>query len=322
MQDSQQSAVAEFEGATDTRSPIHGHNAPPARRAATGPDTVRAADGFPIATTRLQAHGNPAGVVIVAGAIGVPQRFYRRFTRFAQRRGYDTVTFDYRGIARSAPATLRGFRMDLRDWGRLDLAAVIDDAAARAAETHTPVYLVGHSFGGHALAMTPNHSRVHAGFIYGMGAGWHGWMTARERLKVQLLWGVVGPLLTRAHGYLPWSRIGMGEDLPIDAYRQWRQWCRYPHFCLDDPALGAELRAQFAQVATPLCVASSTDDAWSPPRSRNAILTGFTNAPLTRLDLDASALPVKALGHMGFFRTTAESLWPAVFQWFRDAATQ
>jgi predicted alpha/beta hydrolase len=31
-------------------------------------------------------------------------------------RGYLAATFDYRGIGESAPATLRGFQVDIRDW--------------------------------------------------------------------------------------------------------------------------------------------------------------------------------------------------------------
>lgn len=289
-------------------------------RAEAGAATVVTTDGYPIAVSRLSATAAPIGMLIVAGAIGVPQRFYRRFTKFAQRRGYDTVTFDYRGVARSAPASLRDMRMDLRDWGRQDLAAVIADTAARAAASHVPVYLVAHSFGGHALGLTPNHAMLTACFSFGTGAGWHGWMTMRERLKVLALWNVAGPLLTRWKGYLPWQMLRMGEDLPLDVYRQWRQWCRYPRFFLDDPAAGADLRAAFASVRTPILAVASSDDAWSPPRSRDAMLSGFTNASIERCTLDPATLNLPPLGHMGFFRPDAQVLWPMVLQWLESHA--
>lgn len=35
--------------------------------------------------------------IVIAGATGVPQQFYQRFSRFAADNGYRTVTFDYRG---------------------------------------------------------------------------------------------------------------------------------------------------------------------------------------------------------------------------------
>ena len=55
-------------------------------------------------------------------------------------------------------------------------------------------------------------------------------MPPLERLRVLAMWRLVGPLLTRWKGYLPWSLLGMGEDLPLDVYRQWREWCSHPRY--------------------------------------------------------------------------------------------
>ena len=37
------------------------------------------------------------------------------------------------------------------------------------------------------------------------------------------MWRVIGPLMTRYKGYLAWSKLGMGEDLPLGVYRQWKR---------------------------------------------------------------------------------------------------
>ncbi len=255
---------------------------------------------------------------MIAGAIGVPQRFYRKFAQYTRRCGYEVITFDYRGIALSAPRTLAGFRMDFLDWGRQDLAAVIDAAANRADALCVPVYVVAHSFGGHALGLAPNHARVRACVMFGTGAGWHGWMPLREKLKVLALWNVVGPALSHGKGFLPWSVLGMGEDLPLDVYQQWRRWCRHPRFFLDDPEIGEEMRSQFQRVQTPLLAVAALDDAWSPPRSRDAILSGFRRAQITRVDLDPTQMKVGPIGHMGFFRANAQKLWPMVIDWLES----
>ena len=102
--------------------------------------------------------------------------------------------------------------MNYFDWGRLDLAAAVN--AMSSAEM--PLYIVGHSFGGHAFGMLPNHARVAGLYTFGTGAGWHGWMPPLERIKVLAMWHLLGPLLTRWKGYLSWSLLGLGEDLPID----------------------------------------------------------------------------------------------------------
>jgi predicted alpha/beta hydrolase len=282
------------------------------------PHRIVAADGYALATHRFQTSQAPRGVVVMAGAIGVPQRFYHRFAEFACERGHDVVTFDYRGIAGSAPPSLRGFRMDFRDWGRLDMAAVVDAGASHAVSLGVPLYVVAHSFGGHALGMLPNHDRVRACLTYGTGAGWHGWMPNGERLKVMALWNIVGPMLTAWKGYLPWSILGMGEDLPLDVYRQWRKWCQYPRFFFDDPEIGAEMRTMYARVRTPILALSALDDAWSPPRSRDAFLSGYSNATRQTQDLDARQLGTGALGHMGYFRSRAATLWPAALDWLES----
>ena len=120
--------------------------------------TLHAADGYPLAARRYHAATPPRAHLVVGGATAVPQGFYKRFARHAASRGFDVLTLDYRGIGQSAPSTLKGFRMDYLDWGRLDLAAGV--AAMR--QPGVPLYLVGHSYGGHALGLLPDPGQVRA----------------------------------------------------------------------------------------------------------------------------------------------------------------
>lgn len=117
---------------------------------------LNAADGYPIASMRFNSSGRLKGHLIVAGATGVPQGFYRRFAEFASNQGFTTLTFDYRGIGKSSPPYLKGFEASFLDWAHLDLAAVVDEMASDA----IPLFIVGHSFGGHALGLLPNHHLV------------------------------------------------------------------------------------------------------------------------------------------------------------------
>jgi predicted alpha/beta hydrolase len=220
------------------------------------------------------------------------------------------MTLDYRGIGLSAPTTLRGFRMDYFDWGRLDLAAAVDAMSS----PDVPLYVVGHSYGGHAFGVLPNHHRVAGLYTFGTGAGWHGWMPPLERIKVLAMWHVLGPLLTRWNGYLSWSLLGMGEDLPLDFYRQWKRWCRYPNNFFGDPAMRHVVR-RFHQILAPLMAANSIDDCWSPPRSRDAFMAGYRNAARHTLDIDPTDIGLRAIGHMGYFRPEAQPLWESALAW-------
>lgn len=273
--------------------------------------TLMAADGYPLVAHRFHSPSPPRGHLVVGGATAVPQGFYKRFAEHAARRGFDVLTLDYRGIGQSAPSSLKGFRMDYLDWGRLDLAAAV--SAMR--RPGVPLYLVGHSYGGHALGLLPDPNAVDGAYTFATGAGWHGWMPPLERLRVLFLWRVLGPVWTRMHGYLQWSRLGMGEDLPIDVYRQWRQWCRYPRYFFDDPTMQATTE-RFGDVRFPIVAVNALDDAWAPPASRDAFMAGYRNAAVRSVTLDSRRAGLDAIGHMGYFRPKAAPLWNEALDWF------
>jgi len=274
--------------------------------------TIHAADGYPLGAERHDPPGPERGHIVMAGAAAVPQGFYRRFAEYAATLGYTVTTFDYRGVGRSAPPTLRGFDADFLDWGQLDLAAVVRACAGGG----VPLLLVGHSFAGNAFGMLPNHHLVDAVYLFGTGTGWHGFMPPPEQWRVRFLWHVLAPLLVRRHGYLAWRRFGLGEDLPLGVYRQWKRWCRRPRFLLDDPGL-TSVALNFAHVTTPIMAVNAIDDRWAPPVSRDAFMSGYSGAPWRGADIDHLAL-----GHMGYFRERGRPLWDAALEWFERLPTR
>ena len=267
--------------------------------------SVSALDGFQLAARRFPFDGAHARIV-VAGATGVPQGFYAAFALYAQARGFDVITFDYRGVGGSAPASLRGFEMDYRDWARLDLAGVLEHVAG-----DVPLHIVAHSYGGHALGLLPDPSVVSTMYAFGSGSGWHGWMPRAERIRVALLWNVVGPVVVNSMGYLAWKRLGFGEDLPLGVYRQWKHWCRFPGYWFDDPEIGAQMDALFARVQVPITAVNSIDDRWASPAARDALFAHYVNCQLTTRDLHPGEIDRSSIGHMGYFRRGSESLWSA-----------
>ncbi len=277
--------------------------------------TLTAADGYPIGATRFQASGRVVAHLIVAGATGVPQGFYRHFAQFAATGGFSTLTFDYRGIGASRRGRLKGFKADFLDWAQLDLGAAVEAMV----DEKVPLFMVGHSFAGHAFGLLPNHHRVRGFYTFGSGSGWHGWMSRIEGLKVLLLWTFVCPPMARWYGYLPMARLGMGENLPLGVYRQWRRWCRFPGYFFDDPAVADQMRQKFARIKTPITAANSLDDAWITPRARDAFMSGYRNTRVERLDIDPA--PFGGLGHMGYFRPGAQPLWREALEWFQTQSS-
>lgn len=274
------------------------------------PLDLDAIDGYRLGATYYDSPAPVRGHLVVAPAIGVSQRHYRAFASHAAASGWRTLTFDYRGIGRSRSLPLGKLKLDYFDWGRLDLAA----AVARMADPRRRLIVVGHSYAGHAFGVLPVPGAVSAFVTFGTGAGWHGWMAPIERLRVLALWHAVAPVLTLTSGYLNWSCLGMGEDLPLSFFRQWRRLCQYPRHFLDDERSAAVAQA-FAGVRVPILAANSIDDRWSPPVSRDAFMASYCNASLETRDLDPAALGLPGLGHMGYFRSGAVELWDEALAW-------
>jgi predicted alpha/beta hydrolase len=281
--------------------------------------TLTAADGTTLSATHYSPelesrdpHSARAQFIVIGCATAVPRGFYRRFCEFMTSLGLHAVVADYRGIGGSKQGSLRGFQMDYADWSKLDLAAVVRYASERG-----ECYMVGHSLGGHAIGQLPDPGRLRAAFVCGTGAGWAGWMPPLERLKVGMLWNVIGPIVTRYYGYQPMSKLGLGEDIPLGVYRDWKRWCSFPRYFFDDPASDAqEIVAGFERVRLPIAAAVSIDDLWAPPASRDAFFSGYTKAPVDRIDLQPQDLGVASIGHMGYFRKeVGDVLWPKMLAW-------
>ncbi|NJM42965.1 MAG: alpha/beta fold hydrolase [Brachymonas sp.] len=257
--------------------------------------------------------------IVIGCATAVPRGFYKRFCEYVASRGVHAIAADYRGIGGSKHAPLRGFKMDYADWSNKDLAAVVDYATKRGA-----AYMVGHSLGGHALGQLPDPNALRAAYFCGSGAGWHGWMPPAERIKVWVLWNLIGPVVTSLLGYQPMSKFGIGEDIPLGVYRDWKRWCSFPRYFFDDTAPDAvAIAQQFDRITIPVAAAVSTDDLWAPPASRDAFFSGYRNTQVERIDLEAKALGVQQVGHMGYFRKeVGQRLWPDLLTWLMKQGLQ
>jgi predicted alpha/beta hydrolase len=277
--------------------------------------SITTADGGAIAA-RLFPAAQARALVLLHPATAVTQAYYEHFARWLAGLGLHVLTYDYRGTGASraaGPDGLRGCTVTMADWMNEDVGAVTRWAAERFPAL--PLLAVGHSVGGHAIALSEESERLRAAVLVASHAG-----TSRlvrgvaERLRVRFVMRGLAPLLCALFGYMPGRRIGLGEDLPASVMRQWSRWTSLPRYFFDDPAMYAERRMRRQRL--PLLVLGFDDDPWANPEAVGMLVAPLVNARVERRQVAPADAGVPAIGHMGFFRKRcATVLWPQVGDW-------
>jgi predicted alpha/beta hydrolase len=279
---------------------------------------ISTAGGGDIAA-RLFPAAQARALVLLHPATAVTQGFYEHFARWLAGLGLHVLTYDYRGTGASRGASLQACTVTMADWMNEDVGAVTRWAAARFPAL--PLLAVGHSVGGHAIALSEDSERLRAAVLVASHAG-----TSRlvrgtgERLRVRFVMRLLSPLLCALFGYMPGRRIGLGEDLPASVMRQWSRWTSMPRYFFDDPTMYAERRMRRQRL--PLLVLGFDDDPWANPEAVGMLVAPLVNARVERRQLAPADAGVPAIGHMGFFRKRcAAVLWPQLGDWLLSHAS-
>lgn len=268
---------------------------------------IRTADGVSLGATLYDANGDRA--MLVASAMGVKRRYYDAFAQHAAARGISVVTFDYRGIGESRPASLRGYAATMEQWGRLDVAAVIE--WIRRELRPRELSYTGHSAGGQLAGLAPNADAVDRFVFVSAQSGWWRHWPGLRAYGLGTLW-LLMPAISRLFGYFPSKLVGLGaEDLPRGVAAQWARWGRHRDYLFRDvdPAL-------YSRITAPILAYSLRDDHYAPRPAVDALAARYTNARVTRVHLEE-----RGLGHFDFFRKGHAPLWEDALDWLSASAS-
>lgn len=276
---------------------------------------ILAGDGFPLVGTAFGSSGalpRPAAVVL-APATGVQRRYYAPFARFLASRGFDALTFDYRGMGDSQALGGAGsLSVGMTDWGALDLGAALEWAA----ETHPGAapLVVGHSAGGQLVGLGRGERPLGGVLAIAAQSGAHRHWPLPWRLGLSAYWRVVVPALVAFAGRLPgWA--GVGADLPGGMAREWARWCLSPRYLLDH--LNEAQRRGYAELAAPILALSFEGDFYAPLPAVEAWLGFFPKA--RRIHRRVHRSECGDVGHFGFFRERyRETLWQEAAAWLES----
>ena len=263
---------------------------------------LMADDGRQLAASWFEPqHGPARAVALVSPATGAPRGFYRAFAMWLTERGYAVLTYDYRGIGGSRRGALRQEPATMRDWAGLDMSAALAAAEARRATQGLPLLLVGHSFGGNAIAFARGVERADALLAVGSQLGVPVYYPGVHRWLAHLFFRGIVPATVPLVGYLPGWTMGGSAPLPAGVARQWAHWGRMKGWAYDDPAM-REHRAASA-LAVPVHLWDVSDDlTFAPARAVDALAEQFRNAAVQRHTLRPADVGQVRLGHFGVFR--------------------
>jgi predicted alpha/beta hydrolase len=272
--------------------------------------TFQGVDGYSLAATLFMPRGPRQQAVLINSGTAVPRKIYAGFAKYLAGRGCVVITYDYRGIGGSRPATLKGFETSMSEWAARDVTGAVTYMRARWPTLR--LNYVGHSFGAQALGLLPNNNQVsRALFIAGQAAYW-GLMGGIDRYRVYALMNFVGRPITQALGYTP-ARLS-GEDLPKGVFLEWTRWVNNKRYMFDDPTL--KTLANFSHYRGALRALSFADDPWAPTPAVELLCSGFTATRPAVVTITPQEAGVAKIGHLGFFRPEhRDRLWKDSADW-------
>ncbi|NNU15576.1 alpha/beta fold hydrolase [Parvularcula sp. ZS-1/3] len=267
--------------------------------------TFRARDGSSLEGQLFLPEADPKAAVLVTAGTGYKARYYHPFAEALRAAGLAVLTYDCRGIGRSAPDDLKSLHMRYIDWGRYDMPAALD--ALEESCPGVPLLHVGHSVGGHFVGFWDNHDKVAAHLFICVGSGeilarpW--WKNPLELL----FWNVIGPASIARHGYVRQGKLWTGASLPKGVFQDWKRWCHTKGYYAEE--LRGPLRPHFFDgVTAPITSMIYTDDIVATPSSGKYMLGFYPKAEHDLLVRAPSDYGLKAIGHGGPF---SDKLAPA-----------
>jgi predicted alpha/beta hydrolase len=267
-----------------------------------------ALDGHPL-PGRWHPATAPRGAVVLCPGVGIPGRFYGRCAEALRDAGLSALTFDYRGVGEARPARLRGLETSLLTWAEQDLGGALAELARRSPG---PRFAIGHSFAGQVLGLVPGAAALDAAILVASSAGDLSRWPPLARARLTALMAGVVPLASALWGYVP-GWLGLGEDLPGGAAREWARWTLTRGYVAG--VLPERIAAGHARLRVPLRVVSPSDDPLGPRGAVELLVGWYRAAPLTWEVIDPASLGRATLGHFGPFRAGAEPLWADWAAW-------
>lgn len=247
--------------------------------------------------------------VLIAPATGITQGFYKNFAKHLSAQGYDVMSFDFRGIGASLHGKLKDSTASIADWGVYDLPAAIDMLLAKTGADR--LILIGHSAGAQLLGVAHNHHRVAKLISIAGSTGYVPQLSGRTRLLAPVMFDVIFRLSSLTLGYGATKFIGMGENLPKQVARQWREFCQSGQYIKS--AIGKSVRDDYHdQIDCEMVAFYAIDDEIATEANVRDLFALYPRASVSYHRLNPADFGFSDIGHMKLFRSSHQALWALV----------
>lgn len=260
--------------------------------------TVRAPDGYDVPLEVFEAPA-PRARVLMLPALGIQARLYRKLGAALAGSGVSMTSLEQRGHGRSALRPSRECDFGFREWLLDDIPAALDWLQSR--EPSAPVFLAGHSLGGHLalMARALHPERVAGVVLLTTATPYYGCFHGVTRMQVKFLLASV-PLLSALLGYFPGHRLGFGGR---EARRLMADWLvmarenRYSARGLESEDLERRVQCDVAPVLTIYC----DQDELAPLQAVEGVTRRLHNRRIDRYEITSDALGTRA-DHLSWAR--------------------
>jgi len=270
--------------------------------------TIRTNDGTKIWISCYEPEISNSKLLIIAPGDGLTQEYYYLFASFFRQQGYTVISFDYRGIGKSAPENLRGYKATMHQWAVQDINAVL--LYAKQHYANYEIIYTGHSIGGEMIGLAPASQYINRIVLVSSSLSCAKLWPVKHKIKITVL-KIFVRLLNRIFGYFPGKSLGIFGNLPKGVIREWADWCNNPNGLFDSFPDN-----NYRKLNVPILVYTFSDDWHCPPLAVKELLNHFANASITWHHMKPKELGMKKIGHIDFFYVTMKSiLWESLLTW-------
>ena len=251
-------------------------------------------------------------VFLLLPALGIRAKFYSKLAEGLAAYGTSTIVVEQRGNGESPYRPGDGSRFGLRDYLDIDIAAAT--TWVQKEFPGVPIYIGGHSLGGHMAALAGAlHPEHYAGIVrLACGFPYHKDFPRPSSTFIKVMILTI-PLLTWLVGYFPGSRLGFGGREYRELMMDWRLWAKSGSY-ENRRFPGSE--AAMATYPKRVISIGFNNDTLAPDAAINRSVGMFRTADVTQLKLSA-AQQGDYLGHINWAKKP-DGVVLALIDWFNS----